>query len=183
MESWFATRNGHIPFYKLTLEDGQVFVGHTGDINFLIETANKYLGKNDFKKMSYIPYDHVFGYSLSVWMGRLLEKGFTTQMLKELRQELGEIRFFHVLNPAIPTRGKPLPHWDHIADMEDFNDPETTAAYAFSQQLTLDGFTGLKRCRIPDCQKFFVRRPNALWCSESCGSRFRVSKKRKKDRQ
>lgn len=182
MESWFATREGHIPFWKWT-EDGRTLIGHTGNINFLIESANKYIGKDDFKKMSHIPYDHVFGYSLGLWMGRFVEKGFTSELLKELREELGGVRFFHTLNPAIPSRGKPLPHWEHSADMEDFNDPQTTAAYAFSQQMTVDGFAKLRRCKDKTCLKFFVGRPDAKWCSKSCGSKHRVNEKRRKDKR
>jgi hypothetical protein len=182
MEGWFASRKGHIPFYKLTFEDGQVLVGHTGDVQFLIEAANKYLGEIDVNRTAYISFDQMFGYSLGVWMGRFLEEGFSMSMLRELRQELGEIRFFHVLNPAIPSRGKPLPHWDHVADMEHFNDPSVTAAYAFSQQMTLDGFTGLKRCKMKSCKRFFIGRPDSKWCSTACGSRYRVSQMRKRNK-
>lgn len=182
MEGWSAARKGHIPFWKFT-GDGQILLGHTGDVKFLIEMANKYLGKGDFSKLSYISFEHVFGYSIGAWMKRFVDKGFTTEMLKELREEMDEIRFFHFLNPAIPSRGKPLPHWEYSADMEDFSDPNTVAAYAFSVQLTVDGFVGLKYCEMGDCQKFFIGHPNAKWCSAACGSKHRVAEKRKRDRQ
>lgn len=181
IESHNAIRKGHIPFWKLT-DNGQVLLGHTGDVKFLVSTANRYLGQCDFNKMPYISFDHIFGYSLSIWMGLLVTKGLSNQLLKELREEINEMRFFHILNPAIPSRGKPLPHWDYVADMEDFVDPKTTAAYAFSQQLTLNGFAGLKRCGMKNCQKFFIGRPDAKWCSKTCGSKHRVTQKRKRDR-
>ena len=107
MEAHFTTRKGHIPFWKWT-ENGQILLGHTGNLNFLIEIANHYFKKNDFNKMSNFPFDHIFGHSLGVWMARFIEKGLTSQLLRELRQELNEIRFFHVLNPAIPSRGEPF---------------------------------------------------------------------------
>lgn len=182
MEGWSAARKGHIPFWKFT-GDGQILLGHTGDVKFLLEMANKYLGKSDFEKMSHVIFEHKFGYSLGVWMKRFVDNGFTSQMLKELRNELGQIRFFHEINPAILTRGKPLPHWEYIADMEDFSDPSTTAAYAFCEQLTVDGFVGLKYCEMRDCRKFFIGRPNAKWCSATCGSKHRVAQKRKRDKQ
>ncbi len=184
MKAWYAARKGHIPFWKLA-DNGQVLLGHTGDVTFLIATANKYLGKGDFKKAGRTPFDHLFGYYLGVWMGHFIDSDnkLSSQLLKKLRKELGEIRFFHTLNPAIPSRGEPLPHWDFIADMEDFSSPETTAAYAFSQQLTLDGFARLKRCEMSKCGKFFIGRPNAKWCSVACGSKYRVGQKRKRDRQ
>lgn len=181
MEGWSAARKGHIPFWKFT-GNGQILLGHTGDVKFLIEMANKYLGKGDFGKLPHISFEHVFGYSLGVWMKQFVDKGFTTEMLKELREEMDKIRFFHFLNPAIPTRGKPLPHWEYSADMEDFSDPNTVAAYAFSAQLTVDGFVGLKYCDMHDCQKFFIGRPNAKWCSKACGSKHRVTEKRKRDK-
>lgn len=181
MEGWLAARKGHIPFWKLT-ENGQVLLGHTGDVKFLIATANKYLGKDDFKKMTHIPFEHLFGYALGCWMARFVDKGFTSQMLKDLRKELSDVRFFHILNPAIPSRGEPLPHWEFVADMEDMSDPEVTAAYAFSHQLTLDGFVGLKRCGLSNCKRFFIGRPDAKWCSNACGSRYRVGQKRKRDK-
>jgi len=176
----FADRQGHIRvFYKWTDRDGMVF-RNTGDMKFLIETANRFLKKSEAKESNFLAR---FGLALGVWMERFLSKGFSRQMLSELRDELGKIRFFHVLNPAIPSRGKPLPHWDYIADTEDFIDPEKTAAYAFSQQLTLDGFSGLKRCHMKTCKRFFIGRPNTKWCSTSCGSLFRVRQKRKNDRR
>jgi hypothetical protein len=174
-----APRQGHIVVpYKWSDREGILF-RNTGDTDFLIETANQYSGKAHPKESSFLP---KFGHYLADWMERFVSKGFTTQMLQELRRELGNIRFFHVLNPAIPTRGKPLPHWDYIADTADFTDPRTTAAYAFSQQLTLDGFIGLKRCHLKSCRKFFIGRPNTKWCSDSCGSLHRVRQKRKRDR-
>lgn len=183
MIGWDAYRKGHIPFWRLT-DDGQVLLGHTGDVNFLIESANKYLENDDFKKSTYLHFDHVFGYSLGIWMGRFIDSKckLNSVLLTDLRDELAEIRFFHTLNPAIPSRGQPLPHWEFTADMEDFSDPATTAAYAFSQQLTLDGLKGLKRCAMVTCKKFFIGRPNAIWCSSKCGGKYRVAKKRKMDK-
>lgn len=67
--------------------------------------------------------------------------------------------------------------------MEDFSDPNTVAAYAFSAQLTVDGFVRLKYYEMRDCHKFFIGRPNTKWCSKACGSKYRVTEKRKRDRQ
>ena len=60
--------------------------------------------------------------------------------------------------------------------------PTVFAAYMFSNMTSLGWLTGLKRCRNPDCQEFFLGRTNVKWCSKSCGSLYRVRQKRKRDR-
>nr|BFD66603.1 hypothetical protein HAGR004_16250 [Bdellovibrio sp. HAGR004] len=103
-------------------------------------------------------------------------------MLQDLRGETQGLRFFHFLNPAIPSRGQPLPHWNFVVDTEEEIDAKKMAAYAFAQQLTINGFVNLKRCHLKSCQNFFIGRSNTKWCSKSCGSFYRVTKKRKKDK-
>ena len=41
----------------------------------------------------------------------------------------------------------------------------------------------LKTCQLEGCNNYFIGGPHAKWCSENCGSKYRVRKKRKKDRQ
>ena len=176
----FARRQGHITIPYKVIGRGEILFRNTGDVTFLIETANNSMETSSTKDSSFL---QKFGFNLSRWMNRLVSTSFNMPMLQELRGELGNIRFYHVLNPAIPSRGKPLPHWDYIADTEDFIDPKTMAAYAFSQQLTLDGFTGLKRCKLKSCKKFFIGRPNTKWCKDSCGSLYRVQQMRKLNRR
>ncbi len=176
--SWTAIRNGHLPRYQVS-ENGEWFMLNTGDIGYLIEIANKYLGNNKFKT-DYELSDHRFGYYLGNWMSRYVKEGYTRKMIRDLQDNLDGIRFYHMLIPAIPTRGKPLPYWEFSAHMEDFKDAESEAAYAFAHQLTFDGFKGLKRCLKKDCRRFFIRRRDAKWCSDKCGSHYRTIKNRKK---
>lgn len=60
--------------------------------------------------------------------------------------------------------------------------PTIFAAYMFSNMTSLGWLEGLKRCKNPECQQFFIGRTNAKWCSKNCGSLYRVKRKRKKDR-
>ncbi|MBX2988844.1 MAG: CGNR zinc finger domain-containing protein [Bdellovibrionaceae bacterium] len=60
--------------------------------------------------------------------------------------------------------------------------PTVFASYMFSNMTSLGWLEGLKRCRNPECQQFFIGRPNVKWCSKSCGSLYRVRQKRKRDK-
>jgi predicted RNA-binding Zn ribbon-like protein len=73
-------------------------------------------------------------------------------------------------------------YWQRdIADMRRPPDVQGIAAHLFSNQLALGALAGLKRCAEADCRKFFIGRPNKKWCSDSCGSRSRVRRKRRRD--
>lgn len=48
--------------------------------------------------------------------------------------------------------------------------------------LACGAFVGLKRCGSKECQKYFIGKSNKRWCSSACGSRFRVKKMRKKNK-
>lgn len=52
---------------------------------------------------------------------------------------------------------------------------------AICDLLTLGQLDSLKRCELRECRKFHVRR--GKWCSDSCGSKYRVRNKRKKDKE
>lgn len=67
----------------------------------------------------------------------------------------------------------------HVAFIPYNSSPSILGAYMFSHVRLLGGFEGLKRCHNSTCCKFFIGRPNAKWCSKSCGSKHRVTKMRK----
>lgn len=67
----------------------------------------------------------------------------------------------------------------HVAFIPYNSAPEILGAYMFSHVRLLGGFEGLKRCHNKTCCKFFIGRSNAKWCSNSCGSKYRVTKMRK----
>ena len=60
--------------------------------------------------------------------------------------------------------------------------PLVFGAYMFSNVVSLGGLERLKRCQSNDCLNFFIGRPNAKWCTSSCGSKCRVKKMRKNRR-
>jgi hypothetical protein len=61
--------------------------------------------------------------------------------------------------------------------------PTIFAAYMFSNMTSLGWLEGLKRCKSPECQQFFLGRSNVKWCKKSCGSLCRVRQKRKRDKR
>lgn len=156
--------------------DGQVRMHRASDAEILIKAVNLYLGKSDFERKISITDD--FECFLSAWMIRLVDKGITDTLVNELNMELKDIRFRHIL---MTPEGE-LPYWEYIADLKKYFGPKIEAAYAFSQQLAIGGFVGLKRCRMRNCPRFFIGRPDAKWCSKACGSKYRVSQKRKRDK-
>ena len=112
------------------------------------------------------------------WLELFVEKGITREVVRQLNSRIGHVHFIHVLTP--PSDG--LPTWRRIAKGDDIHDPEISVAYGVSNLLAIGAFEGLKRCKMQSCEKFFIGRPDAKWCSTACGSKHRVYKKRKKDR-
>ena len=161
-----------------TAVDGQIRMQSAALAEVLIEAANKFLEKSDFERKILISELHLFEKALSLWMTRLVEEGVTDKLVDDLNREVGTVRFRHIL---MPPKGD-LPYWEYIADIRTSFGPEVKAAYAFSQHLAIGSFVGLKRCRLPNCQRFFIGRPNAKWCSKKCGSWHRVSQKRQRDK-
>lgn len=44
-------------------------------------------------------------------------------------------------------------------------------------------FDRLRRCQSEDCSRYYLGTKRAKWCSDTCGSRERLRKKRKEDRE
>jgi len=162
----------------LTAIDGQIRMQSPALAEVLIEAANKFLEKSDFEREILISELHLFEKAISLWMTRLVEEDVTDKLVDDLNRVTRFVRFRHILMHA---KGD-LPCWEHIADIRTSFGPEVKAAYAFSQHLAIGSFVGIKRCLLPSCQRFFIGRPNAKWCSKKCGSSYRVSQKRKKDK-
>lgn len=160
--------------------------------DFLLETANKTLGyeylqrkgtvvlkKDDGSLGGYIPLEVQFGMAVRDWLARILDEGVSENMMDEINQELGDIRFIHML--MLTKNG--TPYWQHISDLDaSLAAPHIIAAYNIANQIVIGGFEKLKRCQLRACNRFFLGPRNAKWCSEACGSLYRVRQKRKRDR-
>lgn len=173
-----------------SFKNGELLVWHPHDVEMLLNAANdapEYeVGEKDgvqiLKKDGEVvtrtsPLDD-FCTMVHDWMDDLVNEGVTEEMIDELNTVLADFRFYHVM---IPSKNG-TPHWQtNIADLNRHIRTEEAAGYAFAHLLAIGGLKGLKRCQLSDCKKFFIGRPNSKWCSKSCGSKFRVRRKRKQD--
>lgn len=112
------------------------------------------------------------------WIETILDKGITAELVKKLNSRVAHVNYRHFLMHS----AKGLPYWRRIGNGDQIDDPELSIAYGVAHLLTIGAFEGLKRCRQRSCHKFFIGRSNTKWCSEACGSKFRVTQKRKRDR-
>ena len=112
------------------------------------------------------------------WFETFLKNGITEEVVKKLNSRIAHVHYHHVLMHS----SKGTPYWRRIANGDQIDDPELSVAYGVAHLLAVGAFEGLKRCRLQTCHRFFIGRPDAKWCSSACGSKFRVTKKRKRDR-
>ena len=195
----------------LTFKDGKIHVWDSRNVVVFVEAANKGLEllrkmrkayreinlvepnseheheiPEVFRKIHYyvgiprISEEESFCLAVNDWMCEYVNEGRATdEVIEELNDFMSTIRYRHVLMPSKTG----APYWEYIADLNRHLDPAEAAAFGFSQLLAIGGLMRAKRCQMPDCGHYFLGRSNAKWCSKSCGSLFRVQKKRKRDRQ
>ncbi|MGE4106315.1 MAG: hypothetical protein AB7F66_03815 [Bacteriovoracia bacterium] len=147
------------------------------DVKNLIKNANRAKSEGLLSKQSLTLNDAecIFAYE---WFDTFLVKGITEEVIKKLNSRITHIHYRHVLMHS-SNRG---PYWRRIADGDQIDDPELSVAYGIAHLLAVGAFDGLKRCRMQTCQRFFIGRPDAKWCTKACGSRHRVYQKRKRDK-
>ena len=110
------------------------------------------------------------------WIARIERYGVTLPLLRDLETAATDVQ--------IVTRvylNQKLRRFEWVKEFADDKAvPTLEAAYAL-MLITVIG-TGLvdrlKRCRLKKCRKYFFGDPRATWCSETCGSLYRVTKKR-----
>jgi hypothetical protein len=145
--------------------------------NQFLESANRahrFIGAT--KKANLRGWD-IFCLELYRWLGRLVRYGESAGLIRDLNKQLNDVRYKHIIKKD--SSGNAV--WWQAVDFGAMDDPRSGAAYTFSHMLCAGTLKGLKRCK--DCENFFLGRPNAKWCSVTCGSRHRVRAKRRRDRQ
>ena len=144
----------------------------------IVEAANKGLKKEPAGTFSeYLVYQ-----KLCEWMSRYLKEGITDDFLNDLNAALHEIRYSKYILPLdlLPLETG-FPQNAYVAKFDTIPKPEAYAADDFSKLLTSGKLKRLKRCQMEGCENFFLGPPQARWCSKTCGSKFRVREKRKRD--
>lgn len=111
------------------------------------------------------------------WFDLLIDNGATKEVIVRLNSRIAHVRFHHVLMHSPKGR----PYWRHVANADQIDDPELSIAYAIGHLLAVGAFKGLKRCGLEKCQNYFIGKSNKKWCSDSCGSHFRVKIMRKRN--
>jgi CGNR zinc finger len=121
-------------------------------------------------------------HELSDWLNRYLEEGVLDPLLDDLNNLLADISYRKFVLPLdlLPS-DTGYPRSGYMSLHSRAPSPTRLAADEFSRILSSGLLGKLKKCQLGDCEKFFLGRPQAKWCSKSCGSKYRVAKKRKRD--
>lgn len=161
----------------MILSKGELIGWGMDDVKNLIKDANRALKENLRSKEKLGTQDFEAALTCD-WLDLFLQKGITNEVVRSLNSRLGHVRFMHVLEP--PIRGRSS--WRRIAMGDEINHPEIAVAYGLANLLAVGAFDELKRCKLKTCLRFFIGRPDAKWCSKACGSKYRVTLKRKRDK-
>lgn len=156
------------------VKDGKKRIRYDRDsIEFLIDGANCYIeeGKNG------PPSKVALTKSIFNLMNEYEKNGPSAQLIVVLTKFLEPVRH----QCLIERRNKKLA-MVYVAHLNHHPDPGVLACYLFSSMSSLGWLDGLKRCKSSDCKNFFIGKSNRSWCSTTCGSRARVKKMRKKNR-
>lgn len=160
----------HDYFYIKTGEEIKCY--GSKDAIWLIEAANLHIEMKNDKKLDFsIPALDEFIYEC---MELFYENDLSDNLIFKLNEPLKNVRI-QCLVENIENKLSAV----HVANMPFNPHPLAFGAYMFSHVAYLEGFESLKRCYNKDCLKFFLGRPNAKWCSSSCGSKYRVNKMRR----
>ncbi len=116
------------------------------------------------------------------WICRYIDEGVTEELCNDLNNNLVPMGFSkYVVTPDFFPPEDGSAHCLYVADFDKDYTYETHAANEFSKLITTGKLDRLKRCQLPECNNIFLGPPQAKWCSKSCGSKYRVRKKRKRD--
>lgn len=141
--------------------------------SFLLEGANNHIKSLPDREPKQAKMDEFIYWC----MDEFLKHGPSAKLLNTLNRNICVVGHqCHVMPTNKKINAMFVAHIPH-------NPPPTVfAAYIFSNMTSLGWLDGLKRCRNPECQQFFIGRSNVKWCTKSCGSLYRVRQKRKRDK-
>jgi hypothetical protein len=116
------------------------------------------------------------------WIGKLERSGPSARLVRELNAKL------HAMPTTIHTYPELNPMTLKLSSKcestkKDDTDWDWTCAYLVAFAIEAGAFKNLKRCALKECSKYFIGDPRSKWCSDNCGSKYRVRKKRRKDSQ
>ena len=119
---------------------------------------------------------------LHEWICRYFEEGATEDFFNELNSDLHPVQYFnYVVPPDFYSSQGEEPQSVYVANLNIAYTSEEFAAKEFSKLITYGMLNRIKRCQLPGCENIFVGPPQAKWCSKTCGSKYRVREKRRRD--
>lgn len=158
--------------------NGPIFSWGFADVKNVLRNANK-AKTNKWEFNSRLTAHEAECVYTREWFDLFIDKGLTKDVIEELNKPISHVRYHHLLIYS----AKGLPYWRRIANGKEVYDPQLSVAYVISHLLAAGAFIGLKRCKRKECQKYFVGKSNKKWCSDKCGSYYRVNKMRKKNKK
>lgn len=116
------------------------------------------------------------------WINRYINEGATEEFLNDLNSDLHPISYARYVVPSDFYLSESMePQCVYVANLNILYSPESVAAKEFSNLIVRGMLKRLRRCQMDGCENIFLGPPQAKWCSPTCGSKFRVRKKRKRD--
>jgi predicted RNA-binding Zn ribbon-like protein len=147
-------------------------------IEEILEAANSNLDK---KTAIWLPGDDVLP-TLRHWVHRYFDEGVTEDFLNDLNSAMNQVRYSkYVLTPDLLPSESGYPRAGYVEERDQLFSEAAYAASEFSKILTSGMLKRVKQCQMENCGKLFVGPRQAKWCSKSCGSKYRVRKKRKRE--
>lgn len=126
---------------------------------------------NDFDELV-----KVISYNL---LTKYLSESSSEVFAANINEHSKSIKFRHIF--AFP-KGSQKPELLEVLDMEiGFGTPYLQSLYPFLCAVKSGEIDNLKQCGSDNCKKFFLGRKNQKWCSDKCGSKSRMKKKRERD--
>ena len=164
-EIFMWTKKGQIGFWDFDIEEILVAVNDDLKIN----------------PKDRLPWNQVLP-DIRDWVSRYFREGITDSFLDDLNGAMKDVRYTkYVLPHDLLPSDTGYPRSGYIADLDKMPSTEAYAANDFSRILTSGMLERVRRCQMEGCKKLFVGPPQAKWCSKTCGSKYRVRKKRKRD--
>lgn len=116
------------------------------------------------------------------WICRYMNEGATEEFLNDLNYHLRVVQYSNYVVPSdFFSPAAEGPQSVYVVNSNIEYSPDTFAAKEISRFVTYGMIDKLRRCQLASCQNIFIGPPNAKWCSKTCGSKYRVKKKRKRD--
>ncbi len=164
---------------NMQLLDGELkSLSSEGLVSFLVRNANECIQQGLLQSNAPQHFDEV----TRVISHQLLEKYLSESNKQEFWAYINEAsKNLKYRNIFVYPKNQSKPECIDVLEMEGFATPFEQVLYPFVCAAKDGHLENLKKCNNKSCSHFFIGRKNKLWCSDRCGSKARMQKKRKKD--